>query len=194
MDIEHSLFSGQILVEGIEYYKKYKNIQMVDVPYIIPNDINYLTCPPNTSLTNYNENKSYVGSAEQSFLYLVSKQLLLKKYSQDENNYMAITPCIRDEIQDETHLHCFVKLELFSFNEEEYINFMNYATSFFNRYLNVYIEKTPVGYDINSIKHNIELGSYGKRTVIINNEEITYSYGTAFAEPRLSYAIQKQYM
>lgn len=180
-----SITSTKIIIDGLNYFSKYKNIEIIDVPYIVPDHINRLTCPEWVVLLHHSSGMSYVGSAEQSFLYL-HEQGVLKR----ESCYMAMTPCIRDEMQDNTHFKAFVKCELFSYDETEYVDFMLYATSFFSKYLDVVVEKTEDGFDINSLGTNIELGSYGKRSVTINNEKLTYSYGTAFAEPRLSYAMR----
>lgn len=183
-----STISTNIIINGLSHFSKYKNIKIIDVPFVVPDHINRLTCPDWVQLVHHSEGMSYVGSAEQSFLYLHELNQL------DRNNlrYMAITPCIRDEAQDETHFKSFLKCELFSYDENEYKDFLLYATSFFSQYMDVVIEKTLDGFDIIGHKSGIELGSYGKRTVMINNHSLSFSYGTAFAEPRTSYVIKRE--
>lgn len=188
----NSTISTILILNGLEYYKKYKSIQVIDVPFLVNDHINRLTCPNWVQLVHHSDNKSYVGSAEQSFLELFHNGIIQPSKNHTENNYMALTPCIRDEQQDDSHFKVFLKCELFSFNENEYLNFLKYASGFFNQYTNISISKTNDGYDINGLNTQIELGSYGKRTVCIKDKLITYSYGTAFAEPRLSYVIQKE--
>lgn len=183
-----STISTNRIINGLSYFSKYKNINIIDVPFVVPDHINRLTCPDWVQLVHHSEGMSYVGSAEQSFLYRHE----LNKLDRNELCYMAITPCIRDEAQDETHFKSFLKCELFSYDENEYKDFMLYATSFFSQYMDVVIEKTLDGFDIIGHKSGIELGSYGKRTVMINNQPLSFSYGTAFAEPRTSYVIKRE--
>lgn len=192
MVLDNSIISTTLLLDGIEYFKRYKNIQVIDVPMIVPDHINLMTSPSWIKLVHHSDGMSYVGSAEQSFLYLHEQGITRKSGNRSENTYMALTPCLRDEMQDDTHFIVFLKCELFSYNENEYIDFMNYSTAFFNRYINISTTKTVDGYDINGLKSGIELGSYGQRTINIADTELTYSYGTAFAEPRLSYVIKKE--
>lgn len=192
MDIVNpSITSTKIIMDGLNYYSKYKSIKIIDVPYIVPDHINRLTCPECVVLLPHGLDMSYVGSAEQSFLYYHEIGVIKKSSNYTENNYMAMTPCIRDEYLDDTHFATFLKCELFSYNPDEYIDFVSYALTFFEQYVDVYLEKTIDGFDINTVGTNIELGSYGQRTLMINNEQLTFSYGTAFAEPRLTYAMRK---
>lgn len=184
----NSIISTNIIINGLSHFSKYKNINIIDVPYVVPDHINRLTCPDRVPLVHHSEGISYVGSAEQSFLYLHE----LNQLDRNELRYMAITPCIRDECQDETHFKAFLKCELFSYDENEYKDFILYAISFFSQYMDVAVEKTNDGFDIVGCQSRVELGSYGKRTLMINNQLLSFSYGTAFAEPRTSYVIKRE--
>jgi seryl-tRNA synthetase len=201
------LENNDLWENGIDYYflskalyfyrdkKKYNHIQ---VPWSVPLLETMLTCPDESFAVKAFENDSYfVGSAEQSFLYLDRRNLLQKDYK-----FVACTPCFRNEKVDKWHQKTFEKVELFlaikNENPEDILNmFINDALECFNDLFNDFkskkypleIEKTDIGYDINYA--GIELGSYGIR----KNEEhgLHWVYGTGVAEPRFSNVLKMGY-
>lgn len=126
-----------------------------------------------------------VGSGEQSFLQLMLENKL------PPGKYACITPCFRDEIEDELHKKHFIKLELINTEEVDRISLgqmMSAATVFFNK-LGIQNELSIEGdsYDIICAKTGIELGSYGIRRY----KDLLWVYGTGCAEPRTSTVIRK---
>ena len=178
--------STQLIFEGLTYYKE-KGYCFIDVPYCVPHEINDLTKPAHIPNTPHVLNYSYVGSAEQSFLRLASVRML-----KEDVAYIALTPCVRNEQElDLTHFSVFLKAELFQLGHGHDISFLYDAKEFFEKYFNkIDIAITDVGLDLYDTSSELELGSYGSRSVVINDQKISYSYGTAFAEPRMSYAIK----
>jgi hypothetical protein len=70
---------------------------------------------------------------------------------------------------------------------------MRYAESFFkSEGLRVAHATTDIGTDLVTQSDQIEIGSYGMRSVVINNVTYKWSYGTGLAEPRFSQALNKQ--
>lgn len=127
----------------------------------------------------------YVGSAEQSFIYLYSKNLI------DEGYYMAITPCVRDEIEDELHLGLFLKIELILIGEENIDKMLNFSYSFFKK-LSDNLKIVDSGnklFEKDIMINDIEVGSYGIGQMLDGK---VYTYGTGIAEPRLSLALSRK--
>lgn len=160
------------------------------VPYTVDPDILCLTLPPGRRALYHNK-KCYVGSAEQSFLQMIKDQS--KNFIPGEI-YHAITPCHRDEdYLDETHFNIFLKVELFCLGDDSFINHLLSLSGLLYGLVidhdKLAVQHTSEGKDL--VYHDgefiLELGSYGYREVTINGELIQYCYGTAFAEPRLSY-------
>jgi len=134
-----------------------------------------------------------VGSAEQSFA-----QLLLDGELDPKEQYVALSPCFRDEpIVDELHQNHFMKVELiqpYTGTDDEDYWLAREAAYWFQRLADryshhrnkrIHVVKTPEGYDVTL--NGIEVGSYGIR----HFEGFSWVYGTALAEPRFSTAILK---
>lgn len=124
----------------------------------------------------------YVGSAEQSFIYLHSHGLL------PENKSMALTPCQRDEIEDDIHLGIFLKLELINVGHHNVEDMLDISRKFFSKYSNNIdiIDSGNKPHEKDILINGIEVGSYG---VGYMQDGTPYTYGTGIAEPRLSFAL-----
>ena len=150
------------------------------------------------------KDKVLVASAEQSFL----QKMLIDKSLEYEMNYVAITPCFRDEkVLDGTHQTYFMKVELFSM-----VKYMEIAEALIDLYIRIarmffesYGLKTKVintgetrlsikSYDIVDRKTGIELGSYAINRLknSLYFPDCMWICGTGVAEPRLSYVISRQ--
>lgn len=127
-------------------------------------------------------NSYYVGSAEQSFIYLHSIGKI------DNGKYMALTPCVRDEIEDEFHLSVFLKLELIIIGIHNIPDIMNSAISFFKQFNNdvVVVDSGNRPFEKDLLINGIEVGSYGIDYML---DGTPYTYGTGIAEPRFSYSL-----
>lgn len=178
------MISTNIIAHAIKHYSGLKYVS-IDVPLVVDLDVIEYTKPKDRSALLHPNGKAFVGSAEQSFLQLIKNGMIFP------NKVFAITPCHRDESPntrpDEIY-EIFLKGELF-IQHPCYEMLMDDAYHFFKSYTKIEIIETDIGHDIIHSKSGIELGSYGKRTVIINGDKVTYSYGTGFAEPRLSYCL-----
>lgn len=168
---------------AIEYYKS-KNYKYIEVPWAIEERFIDQTIPPNAKKFKLKD-KFLVGSAEQSFLELAHYNKIEKN-----NFYIAVTPCFRDEVPDDIHQEYFMKAELIYFGvnlKSAYEKIFKDAFIFFRRYVNSdsQIFSTSIKYDEDKDLNinDIEVGSY----YIRNN----YTCGTAIAEPRLTYAIER---
>lgn len=124
----------------------------------------------------------YVGSAEQSFIYLHSHGLL------PESKSMALTPCQRDEVEDDIHLGIFLKLELINLGYHNVEDMLDISCKFFSKYSkNIeIIDSGNKPYEKDILINGIEVGSYG---IGYMQDGTPYTYGTGIAEPRLSFAL-----
>ncbi len=170
------------LVKALDYYQN-SGFTYIDVDWCVDEAIANITKPE--ILKNFYVNdKVLVGSAEQSFLQLISDGSLIP------GSYVALTPCFRDDTIDLLHKRCFMKVELIDtldVSEERLYDIIDICLSFFNMFTNATIEKTgDFMYDIIDSKSGIELGSYGIRH---NSVVGSWIYATGIAEPRLSTAI-----
>lgn len=190
------MINYSILHESVVHYEKY-GFSRIEAPWLVPDDILNITKPPEAHAHQVIKNgkkKNFVGSAEQSFLYLINKGFLLP------GRYQAITPCMRDDDFGLYHTKYFMKNELISFGDEhtvDYVdNVLNTAYGFFAKYVGDYLAKKKTNLEIhdllkivkvNSTSWDIELsgreiGSYGFRTCLFAK----WVYGTGVALPRLS--------
>lgn len=177
------MINYKILHESIEYYEKHKFVR-IEVPWTVSEYVSNITKPVDAIAFKLLHNeKCLVGSAEQSFLYLYLKEFL------PSGQFQSVTPCFRSDKFDNTHTKYFMKNELIKtdvVNEDELMKIVNIALEFFQQYLpESEIVQTKDGYDIEI--HGNELGSYGIREC----DFLTWIYGTACAEPRLSTLIKK---
>ncbi|CAH6421515.1 Hypothetical protein KVN_LOCUS328 [uncultured virus] len=175
--IEHSIF-----------YFKLNGYKYIDTPWIVNDVISNITKPP-TKKNFYINDKVLVASGEQSFLQLILDGNI------KPGKFCTMTPCFRDEEEDDLHKHYFLKTELIDWdyiendkfiNEKLLIETINICKNFFLKYLPVKVKKMEENsYDIIDCTNGIELGSYGIRSY--NN--IKWIYGTCCAENRLSNVI-----
>jgi len=178
------MISYQHLQESIDCFSKH-GFKRIETPWLVTDAIDSITRPKNkTAFTVEVKKKNLVASGEQGFLYLYLKNQLPK------GRFQTTTPCFRDDVFDLTHTKYFIKNELIitdSVNKTELKKIVELSKTFFDTFFDkkTTIEKTKEGYDI-TIKGD-ELGSYGIRKV----EFLTWIYGTACAEPRLSILINK---
>lgn len=176
---------SKLLVKAIEYYSS-KGFLHLSAPMLVDKDIIELTLPKDKSPREHsNTGLYYVGSAEQSYYQLLKKHPSI--YS--KNSYMLLTPCERDEVEDELHLGIFLKLELISCEITSY-GLASLVYEFLHPYIlskrcTSALVKTDEGYDIEI--NNIEVGSFGTRSVF--GKDVTY--GTGLALPRISQALSK---
>lgn len=166
--------------------------EICHMPWVTTETIVNMTLPKGATPTKIEvpgPQKILVGSAEQSFLHC-------SYYNTMHGKFQAITPCFRDDAEDEWHFKYFMKHELFQndiVNSDELYKLIEKARQFFSFYLPVEVITTPdptsyASFDIVDSKFKIELGSYGIRSV----EQIgPWIYGTGCAEPRLSQVLQK---
>lgn len=178
-----------LIADAIEYYQD-QGYELIDVPWTVPEHVLKITCKENHMFENNKYLNNYlVGSAEQSFLDLIKRNKLRF------GKYCAVTPCFRNDEEDELHQKYFMKLELIHYANNWWTLNTNLemmihdAQTFFSLFTDVTVVKTSdersqESYDI---EHNgIELGSYGIR----QHENIRWIYGTGIAEPRFSYALK----
>lgn len=89
--------------------------KLIEVPWLVDQQAIDVTLPPSAKPFTVNgcgELNQLVGSAEQSFIYLALHNKLLP------GKYQALTPCFRDDKEDDLHHKYFMKLELIHLNPE----------------------------------------------------------------------------
>lgn len=224
----------QILNNSLYYYQS-QGYKYMEVPWMVTDKISDVTKPQdreNFCVDVYDESKRslllnrgrvLVASGEQSFLQMIDENKL------DHGKYVTLTPCFRNEIEDEIHKLYFMKTELMVYDEisnlvKIFIDTLSHCVKFFKSYTDVkllhiptniessqitsldqvkdFVQKiqndTPLSityedfytFDILDKFTSRELGSYGIRTIIMNNQTKSWLYATGCAEPRLSQTIR----
>lgn len=159
----------------------------ISVPMLVKEQYSNITLPEDRVNYHHNDELVYVGSAEQSFIQMIDEGLIT-----NHGKYMAITPCVRDElILDDSHLHSFLKIELVIWdhypNDETILKAVQkFYESIIPNDCKLTITKDNGVFDINI--NDTEVGSYGYRK--LNNGIL--SYGTLLALPRFDYALSKK--
>lgn len=165
------------------------------VPWIVPREVCAITRPRNANeiTVSCHEHTTglfdgeLVGSGEQGFLAIRS-QLKAKE------KYVTTTPCFRSETKYEPGIRepWFMKVELMVWEPEfpqlALDNVIHVAQMIMGPWARN-LEMVPVGANQVDLNLNgIEVGSYGYR----EHEDFSWVYGTAMAEPRFSFALEKR--
>lgn len=177
-----------LLAKAIKYFSK-KGFKQIETPWRVSKEAIEGTF--NSSESFKTDDKFLVGSAEQGFLELQLQDKL--KGAQ----FMSVSPCFRNEVEDYYHQQEFLKLELIYFSNYDikimdatYKSFKNFVLSFIIKKLkiktsNIVILRTNDGnslYSEDILINGIEYGSYGIRQF----QGKYYIYGTGIALPRAS--------
>lgn len=173
----------ELIYQAITFFKRL-GYRSLSAPMLVDGAALYATMPKNRKAKPH-LNLFYVGSAEQSFLYLLDQG---NTYS---GKYMMITPCQRDEdVQDERHLEIFLKIELVAIDDTiSHQDILNDAKGFFESIYKGQIDIVPIAEEQSDLEINgVEVGSYGIRNY--NNNRVVY--GTGLALPRFTQAISRQ--
>lgn len=169
--------------EARVFYSEY-GVKYIETPWIVGELAIQLTIPPESrphkvKIMNGPQLGFLVASAEQGFL-----QMAMEGRLDNNKPYMSISPCFRDDQEDELHQEYFMKLELFmlggSYSDCDF--FKKKAFQFFeSQGACTYTLRTAENsYDLNHIGTNIELGSYYHREV----KNLKWACGTGLAQPR----------
>lgn len=182
----------------IDFYTTTGVAKYIDVPWVIPDEIKQITYK-GTDVYTLSNNRSLCGSGEQGFIYLQTNNALKR-----DMLYITCTPCFRNEkIVDAAHREYFMKCELFKqlsdkSNERNEVHnllrkvLLGFRTLLPSDITNLLdIIQTPEGHDI--LLGGVEIGSYYYREYTHNNIKYRYVCGTAIAEPRFSYAMERCY-
>lgn len=169
-----SIIDTELLMKAMSFYQGL-GYKPIPAPMLVDKDIVELTLPKGNEAREH-LGKYYVGSAEQSFYQLI------KNGMKPDGSYMMITPCERDEVEDELHLGIFIKVELVSTVKSKEDILRDVADFLYDSYIGHNIVETENGFDLEV--NNIEVGSYGTNTYL--GYDINYGTGVAF--PRLTQA------
>ena len=188
--IDYNLISQSI------FYYQLHGFKYIDVDWLVDLGVGKLTLPENKQqyciTPKGDTQKALVGSGEQSFLQKIKDNKL------DFGKYVSVTACFRDDKIDGLHQTYFMKTELFVYNtlvnlKKEYPNVVNICLDFFEQYVPVKIKPmTPRDdecvqcCDIVTEKDDIELGSYGIATNVLNENKIYWIYATGMSTSRLN--------
>jgi hypothetical protein len=171
--------------QAIAYYSGL-GYRYVEVPWVVGSEAINVTLPSGRTAFS-TMGGALVGSAEQSFIHMTLNGTL------GEGDYVAATPCFRDDIVDQWHQKAFFKVELISLSPTPLdsslvLSMARMAHGFFTRMPggeSAVIVCTPDGFDIEL--GDVELGSYGYREY----RGLHWVYGTGLAEPRFSLATKE---
>ena len=178
-------------LQGALDYWQEAGYEFVNLPWLVSRPVIEYTRPPQAQGEDiYTPHGGFVASGEQSFI-----QLWLDGKLKGDTRYVGWTPCIRQEpVFDARHHFYFIKAELFvpcisQEPEEVRHRIVRLAKRYF-----IYEAGTASVKQIDDDQFDIEVAgievcSYGLRTLPTGEP---YVYGTALAEPRLSYAIEEK--
>ena len=180
------------LLESIDYYN-YRGYEKINLPWIINEKYIKLTYKDCNKFI-IKDGRALLGSAEQAFLREVSENNL-------EGKFQCLTPCFRNDDEDELHFEYFMKNELFIYNRE--YNFKGYELILEEMIINAYnffeeqsylptlkivdTSESLLSYDI--LLNDVEVGSYLIREIEFEGKKIMYTCGTGLAEPRFETAM-----
>ncbi len=186
------MISYDLIGRAVEHYAS-DGFTQIESPWLVSKEIAAITTPPEASTyivqkDSEQKQKAFVASGEQSLLYLINKGYLSRS-----GLLQTVTPCMRNDAFDETHMKYFVKLELMRFSMDDDLNgdepvleLVDSAQRFFRKHtastriINTRDETGYISYDI--MLDDVEVGSYGYRSCRFCN----WIYGTGLAEPRFS--------
>lgn len=188
--LKDMLIDYDLLARAVLYYNAC-GYQQIESPWMVDRKTIDLTLPPDATPFLLTNGDAMVGSAEQGLINMtLREELTLNK------KYMSISPCFRDDKNDDTHSKTFMKLELFCFTPSSNFDFpdgrrmiFDAKTYFEMNGIKCEYEETPLGLDIVTKKNKLELGSYGYRTI----HHYDIYYGTGLALPRFSLAREQEY-
>lgn len=170
--------SWRLLAEAQAHYNS-NDFKYIEVPWLVPTEIMTITFKDNYRFKTLLGDP--VASGEQSFLHLNINDKL------DPGKYMTITPCFRDEEEDEYHKKQFMKLELYiteHVSDSTLHNTIELCREFFAKMIwkwpIIKVDMDDGSFDL--CANDVELGSYGIR----EHEGLKWIYATGAAEPRLS--------
>jgi hypothetical protein len=180
------LINWQQVSEAIEFYKLH-GYSYVEVPWIVSDKAVQVTLPEGHIARRCQEG-ALVGSAEQSFIQMMVDGSL------KPGKYVAASPCFRDDPVDEWHQTTFFKVELINFSLAPFGNpikevkdMLLTAADFFWICGAEDIDQRTTTEGLDIYLGDNEIGSYGYRTY----ETFHWIYGTGYADPRFSQALQK---
>ena len=192
------------LIHAIKYYES-AGYKWVDVPWVVSEEAVGITRPAwavGNALSYVAGGKELfpVASAEQSFLQMQMDALDGSLDNRISGRFVTMTPCFRNEpVIDDLHQPYFMKVELISWDKtsrEDMDKMIADARLLFEKDLWVdcvlNLDPDPIGivaYDLVTSHTGIELGSYGIRE---HPRVGRWLYGTGLAEPRYSYALEKE--
>lgn len=169
------------IIKAINFYTS-KGFTYIETPWIVDKGISEMTMPVGANPFKLLDGRTLVGSAENGFLQLILNDQLPR------GKYCSFSPCFRDDTIDEIHHKWFYKLELIqtcNVDSESLQNMISLAKEFFtSQGLDVEIVKTEIGFDL--VSKDIELGSYGIRSIGNSCKNCAWIYGTGCAEPRMT--------
>jgi len=171
-----------LLGKAFLYYQQI-GYKYIETPWSVNASAINVTLPKNAcgyGLWHPKKELSYlVGSAEQGFI-----EMMIDGKIKNGDKLCSITPCFRDDKEDDIHFKYFMKLELIIIGEDNTQLVLNDAAKFFNLFTSEVISevKTNDGKDLEL--NEIEIGSYGYRVY----DKFSWTYGTGLALPRFSQA------
>lgn len=185
-----------LLHQAIQWWQE-QGFYFVDLPWVVPKAFSDATRPEGSrDITTLHG--SFVASGEQSFLQLWDAGLL----PAGAPGYIGWTPCLRDDVLDETHQHGFMKVEWFVPAEPDepapqwsprLHALLALQTALFRalarntgRPLAAPLWRCLIGPEqVDLMVGGLEVGSYGRR----NFNGRPYFYGTGLALPRFTQAL-----
>jgi seryl-tRNA synthetase len=170
--------------QALMFYQE-KGYKYIEVPWIVQNVVNMITCPDEDFLMKIDGTySSLVGSAEQGFLALQMNNGLAK------GKYVSCSPCFRNEKNPtEIHRKYFMKVELYQTNDtsiDSMYNLIQDAQDFFDTLTTQGIQRVATNEGIDLNLNGIEIGSYGIKSFSSHK----WIYGTGLALPRFTQARQ----
>lgn len=185
--LQDKIIDYTLLADACKFYS-FNDYTQVEVPWIVDSTIAGLTMPNNAVPFVMKDGSYLVGSAEQGFI----QQTLLGNLDFGKY-YFSVSPCFRNEKNDDTHSTWFMKLELFyaSMNRVSISDapwcMLQDASRFFEKMGVRDVTTVNVDTGLDLMSGDLEIGSYGFRRI----GDLYIAFGTGAALPRLQLAIER---
>lgn len=182
-----------LIQNALDYYESLQ-YKYIETNWLISKEADDFTRPFIATPAIINNDRHFIGSAEQSFI----DKILNKQLSDEESIYYSVSPCLRlGDTETDYHTEEFLKVELSALasTEAAAINLMNKfkndAKKYFSEISNEYIHEHVITHMNTDLEINgIEVGSYGYRELYDKKDGYFIVYGTGLAVPRFRQLIK----
>lgn len=182
-----------LIQNALDYYESLQ-YKYIETNWLISKEADDFTRPFIATPAVVNNDRYFIGSAEQSFI----DKIFNNQLKDEEPIYYSVSPCLRlGDTETDYHTEEFLKVELNTITNNEIVainlmnKFKNDAKRYFKEISNENIlEHAITDMNIDLEINGIEVGSYGYRELYDKKDGYYIVYGTGLAVPRFRQLIK----